>query len=109
MEKASELARRLVKQYGMSEKLGPVVFGAKEELIFLGKEIGEQRNYSEQTAVLIDQEVARFIENAKKTAQKILAKRRRVLSNVAKELTEKETLEREEFEKIVGKKIKKRV
>ena len=69
MEKASELARRLVKQYGMSEKLGPVVFGAKEELIFLGKEIGEQRNYSEQTAVLIDQEVARFIENAKKTLE----------------------------------------
>ena len=55
LEKASALARKLVKEYGMSEKLGPVAFGEKEELVFLGKEIGEQRNYSETVAAKIDE------------------------------------------------------
>ena len=101
LEKASELARKLVKEYGMSEKLGPVAFGEKEELVFLGKEIGEQRNYSETVATKIDEEVSQFIKNAQNTAKKILKKKRKLLNRIAKTLTEKETIEREEFEKLV--------
>lgn len=102
LEKASELARRLVKQYGMSEKLGPVVFGEKEELVFLGKELGEQRNYSEKTADKIDKEVTFLIKRAQQTAMRILKQRRKLLNNIAMALIEKEILEREEFERLAG-------
>ncbi|MDO8558842.1 MAG: cell division protein FtsH, partial [bacterium] len=101
LEKASELARKLVKEYGMSEKMGPVAFGEKDEMIFLGKEIGEQRNYSEKVAAEIDAEVSNFIKNAQITAQKVLKNRRALLDKIAKALFEKETIEREEFEKII--------
>jgi cell division protease FtsH len=108
LEKASELARRLVKEYGMSEVFGPVVFGEKEELVFLGKEIGEQRNYSEKTATKIDREVTELISNAQKTAERIIRKRKRLLEKIARALIEKETIEREEFELLIGKKVAKR-
>lgn len=101
LEKASELARKLVKEYGMSEKLGPIAFGEKEELVFLGKEIGEQRNYSEKVASEIDEEVSRFIKNAQNSARNILKKKRKVLNKIAGTLAEKETIEREEFEKLI--------
>ena len=101
LEKASELARKLVKEYGMSEKLGPVSFGEKEEMIFLGKEIGEQRNYSEKVATQIDEEVSKFIKNAQISAQNILKRKRKLLNKIAKTLAEKETIEREEFEKLI--------
>jgi cell division protease FtsH len=101
LEKASELARKLVKEYGMSEKLGPIAFGEKEELVFLGKEIGEQRNYSEKVAAVIDEEVSRLIKNAQEKAQAVLKKKRRLLDKIAKTLAEKETIEREEYEKLV--------
>lgn len=100
LEKASLLARKLVKEYGMSS-LGPVSFGEKEELVFLGREISEQRNYSEEIAAKIDKEVSRFIEEAQKAAQKILAKRRKLLDKIAQALIEKETIEREEFENLI--------
>ncbi len=106
LEKASELARKLVKEYGMSEKLGPVAFGEKEEFVFLGKEIGEQRNYSEKVAAKIDEEVFRFIKDAQHTAHKILKKKRKLLNKIAKTLVEKETIEREEFEKLMKRKTK---
>jgi len=98
LENASELARKLVKEYGMSEKLGPVSFGEKEELMFLGKEIGEQRNYSEKVAAEIDNEVSRFIKEAQSTAKAILKNKRKLLNRIAKTLIDKETIEREEFE-----------
>lgn len=101
LEVASQLARKLVKEYGMSEKLGPVVFGKKEELVFLGKEFGEERNYSEKTAQEIDKEVSRLIKNAQKKAESILRKKRKVLDKIAKALIKKETLEKEELEKLV--------
>jgi len=101
LEKSSELARKLVKEYGMSEKLGPISFGEKEEMVFLGKEIGEQRNYSESVATKIDEEVAKFIKNAQNTAKKILRKRKRLLDKIAKTLVEKETIEKEEFERLI--------
>ncbi len=100
LEKASELARKLVKEYGMSP-LGPVSFGDKEEMIFLGREIGEQRNYSEEVASKIDKEVEKFIKSAETQATKILTKRRKLLNKIAETLIEKETIEREEFESLV--------
>ncbi|MDP3990813.1 MAG: ATP-dependent zinc metalloprotease FtsH [Candidatus Nealsonbacteria bacterium] len=101
LEMASELARKLVKEYGMSEKLGPISFGEKEELIFLGKELGEQRNYSEKVAAEIDNEVSNLMKHAQQTAKTILKKRRALLNKIAHTLAEKETIEREEFEKLV--------
>jgi len=105
LEKASELARRLVKEYGMSS-LGPISFGEKEELIFLGREISEQRNYSEKIAALIDKEVAKFIKNAENQARKILIKRRKLLEKIAQTLIEKETIEKEEFENLIKSGVK---
>ena len=102
LKKASDLARRLVKRYGMSD-LGPISFGEKEELIFLGKELGEQRNYSEKIAALIDKEVAKFIKHAQSQAKKILTKEKKLLEKIAQTLIEKETIEREEFEQLIGK------
>ncbi len=101
LERASELARKLVKEYGMSS-LGPVSFGEKEELVFLGKEISEQRNYSEKVAAQIDKEVSKFIKNAEGQARKILLKKKKLLEKVAKILIAKETIERGEFEKLTG-------
>jgi len=100
LEKASELARRLVKEYGMSS-LGPISFGEKEEMVFLGKEISEQRNYSEKIAVEIDKEVAKFIKNAENQAKKILVQKKALLHKIAKVLIEKETIERSEFESLI--------
>jgi len=102
LERASELARKLVKEYGMSS-LGPISFGEKEELVFLGKEISEQRNYSEKVAAEIDKEVSKFIKNAEGQARKILLKKKNLLDKVAKILISKETIERGEFEKLTGK------
>jgi len=111
LEIASNLARRLVKTYGMSDKLGPIVFGKKEELIFLGKELAEERNYSEKLAEEIDKEVINLIRQAQKKAESILRKKRKLLDKIAKTLIKKETLEREELEKLVKgstKKLKKK-
>jgi cell division protease FtsH len=100
LERASQLARKMVKEYGMSS-LGPISFGEKEELAFLGREISEQRNYSEKIASQIDKEVKKFIKDAENQAKKILTKKRRLLEKIAKTLIEKETIEREEFENLI--------
>jgi len=102
LKKATELARKLVKEYGMSS-LGPISFGEKEELIFLGKEISEERNYSEEVAAEIDKEIKKFIKNGEQTALKILSKRKEMLDKMARVLIEKETIEREEFERLSDK------
>lgn len=101
--RATGLARKLVKEYGMSS-LGPIAFGKKDQLVFLGKEISEQRTYSEKVAAQIDKEVAKFIKTARRTAKKILTKKRKLLDKIAKTLVEKETIEREEFENLIRKK-----
>ncbi len=101
LAKASELARRIVKEYGMSS-LGPISFGDKDELVFLGREISEQRNYSESVAEKIDKEIEAIIKSAEKRATDIVKKRKDLLEKIAKTLIEKETIEREEFEKIIG-------
>ena len=100
LKRASELARKLVTQYGMSD-LGPVSFGQHDEWVFLGKELGEQRNYSERVASEIDKEIAKFISNAMKKTEEIITSKREILKKIADRLIEKETIEREEFEKLV--------
>jgi len=108
LKNASELARKLVKEYGMSD-LGPIAFGEREEMIFLGRET-EQRNYSEKIAVQIDEEVEKFIKNAKNQAEKILNQKRKLLEKIAQTLIEKETIEKEEFESLIkGKKEIKKI
>ncbi|MEK7488004.1 MAG: ATP-dependent zinc metalloprotease FtsH [Patescibacteria group bacterium] len=97
LQKVTELARRLVTQFGMSEKLGPMTFGHQEELVFLGKEIHESRNYSETTAFEIDKEIRQYIHDAHLVAQKVIATNRKKLDVIAKRLIEKETIERDEF------------
>jgi len=108
LEKASQLARKLVKEYGMSS-LGPISFGEKEELVFLGRELGGQRNYSEKVASQIDKEVEKFIKDAENQARKILAKKKSLLEKIAKTLMEKETIEREEFEELTKPSLPKKV
>ncbi len=98
LKQASNLARKLVTEYGMSESLGPRTFGEKEELIFLGREITEQRNYSEKIAQLIDKEVSKFIDKAYLTATDIIKKMKPKLKDIADLLIKKETIEQEEFE-----------
>ncbi|MEW6407272.1 MAG: ATP-dependent zinc metalloprotease FtsH [Patescibacteria group bacterium] len=105
LREATKLARKLVTEYGMSEKLGPMTFGQKEELIFLGREIAEQRDYSEEIAKKIDEEVQYFIGEARKKAEEIIGKNKEKLEKVARALLSDEVLEKEDFEKIVGKKI----
>ncbi|MBI2063505.1 MAG: ATP-dependent zinc metalloprotease FtsH [Candidatus Yanofskybacteria bacterium] len=98
---ASELARKMVTQYGMSDKLGPITFGEKEELVFLGKELGTEKNYSNEIAYQIDGEVKNFISKALKKAREVLTKKMAVLEKIAKELIAKETLEQKEFYALV--------
>ncbi len=100
LQRASEMARRLVKDYGMSS-LGLIAFGDKEEMVFLGREISEQRNYSEKIAERIDEEVDMVIKEAQKKAEVILIKHKNLLEKVSKALIEKEIIEREEFEKLI--------
>lgn len=99
---ASDLARKLVTKYGMSEELGPQTFGNTEEMIFLGREISTERNYSEEVAAKIDKEVRNFITHAYETAKKILTNRKKVLKKIAETLIEKETLEQEDFNKVLA-------
>ncbi len=101
LEQATNLARKMVTEYGMSHKLGPRTFGRREELIFLGREIHEQRNYSEKVAEEIDEEVKRLIHNAYDTALKILTENKERLKLVADYLMTKETIEEAEFERLL--------
>ncbi len=100
LERATQMARGMVTRYGMS-RLGARTFGKKEELVFLGREMHEEKNYSEKTAEAIDAEVSRLIDEAFKRATDILIKRRSTLDILAKTLLEKETIEKDEFEQIV--------
>jgi cell division protease FtsH len=102
LERATNTARNLVTRYGMSA-LGPRTFGRKEELVFLGREINEEKNYSEATAKEIDAEVSHFIDDAYKTSEKILNEKKETLKRIAETLLEKETLEQEAFNELLKK------
>jgi cell division protease FtsH len=97
LERVTELARAMVTRYGMSDKLGPMTFGQKEELVFLGKEIGEQRDYSEAVAQEIDGEVRKIVHEAHERARDVLTHHREQLERVAQHLIEVETLDADEF------------
>ncbi|MBI4320085.1 MAG: ATP-dependent zinc metalloprotease FtsH [Chloroflexi bacterium] len=93
IERATDIARKMVCQYGMSEKLGPVALGRKQELVFLGRDMGEQRNYSDDIAREIDKEIRNFMDKAYKRALDVLAQHRARLTRMAEALMQKETLE----------------
>jgi len=100
IEATTKIARQMVMQWGMSERLGPRTFGRKEELVFLGREIAEQRNYSEKVAEEIDEEVRRIIDHAYQVAKKILMDNRGKLDQIARRLIEVETLEGDELHRV---------
>ncbi|MCC6177807.1 MAG: ATP-dependent zinc metalloprotease FtsH [Chloroflexi bacterium] len=100
IEVATNIARKMVKEYGMSDRLGPVALGHKEELVFLGREIGEQKNYSEKVAEAIDEEIRRLIDQAYMEALRILQERRAVLDRLADVLVREETIEGERLERV---------
>ena len=91
----------MVTEWGMSEKLGPLTFGKKEEQIFLGREIARHKDYSEKTAVDIDEEVKRFVIDAYENARKLLRDNKDLLEAVAKTLLERETIDGPDLDKII--------
>ena len=101
LERATNIARQMVTQWGMSERLGPRTFGRKEEMIFLGRESSEQRNYSEKVAEEIDEEVRRLIDKAHETAKQLLTDNRGKLDEVVEWILIKETMEGEELTKLL--------
>lgn len=101
IEKATELARRMVCEWGMSDRLGPMTFGKKEEQIFLGRDFTQTKDYSEQTAIEIDAEVRRIIADAYDRAKRLLQENRDILDKMAEVLLEKEVLDASEIDTIL--------
>jgi len=108
IERATEIARKMVCNWGMSEEMGPLTFGKAEEQIFLGREIATHKNYSEDTAKKIDREMSRIVTENYTRAKKLLSDNLDTLHKLAKELLEKEVLNAEELDEIVSKKKKRR-
>ncbi len=102
LEKATDVARNMVTRYGMSEKLGPLTFGRKSEQVFLGRDIHEDRNYSEEVANQIDQEVHVLVDRAYTRARSLLTRNRDVLHSIAKELLEKEVVDGDDLSRIIA-------
>ncbi len=102
LKKLTSIARQIVTQYGMDKKLGPRTFGQKEEMVFLGKEIHERRDYSEKTAEVIDEEISKYVKQALETAKKVITDNKDKIEKIAKVLVEKETLEKEAFDALVA-------
>jgi len=100
LEQATKLARKMVTEYGMSDKLGPRTFGQRQELVFLGREISEQRDYSDKIAQEIDEEVHNIIQRAYNTAKEILTENKAKLKQIAEQLLARETLEESEINKL---------
>jgi cell division protease FtsH len=100
IEKATEMARQMVTKFGMSEKLGPLQYGKTDELIFLGRQIQEERNYSEEVAKIIDSEVHDIVDRARQRAYEVLTTNREKLDLIVSKLIEQETLESDEFNKL---------
>jgi cell division protease FtsH len=97
IEKATDLARRMVTEFGMSDRLGPLSFGKRDELVFLGREIGEQRNYSDEIAKMIDEEVRAIIDRAYERATQVLETHRERLEALASKLIAEETVDSDAF------------
>ncbi len=102
MQNATATARSMVTQWGMSDVLGPRTYGKREDMIFLGREIQETRDYSEDKAVIIDKEIDALINQGLETAMRIIKEQRPAMDRIADHLVKHETIERDEFEKVVG-------
>jgi cell division protease FtsH len=102
IQQATNIARRMVTQFGMSDAIGPIAVGDREQEIFLGREVVQRREISDRTAQLVDEEVKRILVNAYKDATRILTDRRPVLDRLAAALLERETLDRDEVELVVA-------
>ena len=102
LERATKLARSMVTQYGMSDALGPLTFGEKDELVFLGREIGQQRNYGEEVARAIDEEVKSFVNEAHNRAHQILLSKRTALDAISQRLMEVESLDASDLNAIIA-------
>jgi cell division protease FtsH len=102
IQRATAMARRMVTQWGMSDKLGTVAMGQKEELVFLGRDLGEQRNFSEEVAQLIDEEVRSLIKEAYETAKRILTEQRVKMDTVVERLKVEETIDAAELDAILA-------
>ncbi|MBI4353780.1 MAG: ATP-dependent zinc metalloprotease FtsH, partial [Candidatus Omnitrophica bacterium] len=102
LEHATDIARRMVCEFGMSERLGNLTYGKRERQIFLGRDLFEERNYSEQTAVVIDEEIRRLLDGCYERAVQQLTSHRNELDRLAKALLEKEVLDGEEVKRLVG-------
>jgi cell division protease FtsH len=102
IQKATQLARRMVTQWGMSDKLGTVAMGHREELVFLGRDLGEQRNYSEEVAAVIDEEIRSIVNHGYQTAKTILTKQRNKMDAVVEKLKEVETIDGKELDAILA-------
>lgn len=101
LERATELARKMVTEWGMSERMGPLTFGKREEHVFLGREIAKHRDYSDKTAEEIDEETKRIVTEAYHQTKDLLEKNRNLLDAIAKALLERETLEANEIDQII--------
>ncbi len=101
IERATEMARKMVCEWGMSEKMGPLTYGSKEEQVFLGKDFSQQKNFSDQTAKLIDQEVKALVMSGYNNAHEILTENRDKLENLALALLDRETLDAKEIQDII--------
>jgi cell division protease FtsH len=102
IQKATQMARRMVTQWGMSDKLGNVAMGHREELVFLGRDLGEQRNYSEEVAAVIDEEIRSIVNHGYQTAKTILTKQRSKMDAVVEKLKEVETIDGNELDVIIA-------
>lgn len=100
LERATSLVRKMVTEYGMSDNLGPMVYGSDKEEVFIGRDLGRQRNYSEEVAASIDKEMRRIIEECYKKAEMLLKENINRLHSVARALIEKEKLNKDEFEQV---------
>ncbi|MDP2724798.1 MAG: cell division protein FtsH, partial [Syntrophales bacterium] len=102
IERATSLARKMVCEWGMSDRMGPLSYGKKEEMIFLGREIATHKDYSEETAEKIDEEVSRIVTESYDRARKLLLDHLEILHRLAAELLEKEVLNTAELDAIIG-------
>jgi len=100
LRRATKLARKMVTEFGMSKKLGPLTFGHKEELVFLGRELGEHKNYSEKVASEIDEEVFNIVNESHQRAKEVIDEHKTKLDEIAKRLIKEETIEGDEFDKM---------
>jgi cell division protease FtsH len=101
LERATDMARKMVCDWGMSEKMGPLTFGKREEQIFLGREIAQHKDYSEETAIEIDREVRRIVEESLTKAESLLRENEYRLDKLAEALLERESLNAQEIEELI--------